>query len=106
MKTKYEIQKVLVVSTGHITADDNNSLLHYPYNPQDLSHSLIVDSFEYGYNIYVNLDKNEPKIEDSPDWNYSDALKKLMQLARSLGCTYLKLDRDGETYDDLESFEW
>ena len=106
MSPKYEFQKTLVVSTAHISSTDNTALSVEGVSKKWDVPILIVDSFRYGFNIHIDLDKDEPKVEDGPNWPYSDALKKLIQLARSLDCDYLKLDRDGETYDGLETFDW
>ena len=101
----YEIQRVFTVSTAHITAEDNEKL--EAETARDDVPALIVDSFKYGFYIYVNLDPKEDKPEeDELNWDFSDALKKLIQLARKLKCNYIKLDRDGETYSDLETFDW
>jgi len=106
MSPKYEIQKTLVVSTAHISSADNTALSVEGVSKKWDVPVLIVDPFSYGFYIYVNLDKDEPRVEDKTDWPYSKALKKLIQLARKLGCPYLKLDRDGETYEGLETFDW
>lgn len=105
MKQKYEIQKVLVLSTGHIPMKDMEALYEDADKVIGIP-TLIVDPFRYGFYIYVNLDENEPKVEDEANWPYSEALKKLIKLARSLDCNYLKFDQDGEIYEDLEEFDW
>jgi len=95
-----EIQKVLVASTGHISREDSELL---KTDSDSLSSEcMLINEFEHGFTIFISDEKNE----DSPDWKYSDALKKLIKLARELDCRYLKLDCDGLLYDDLEQFEW
>lgn len=113
-----EIEKMLVVSTSHITRADNDQLTKDGFASTDypikiskrakfLNPSLIVTQlYEYGFIIFVG-DGDEPMLwEYEFDDKYSLALKNLLIMARELGCRYLKVDRDGKEYEDLEKFEW
>ncbi len=95
--TKFEIQKILVISTAHITLKDNKHLEYDAIFPDKAK--LIVDKFNYGY--YICVSNNPIKNEF-----YSDAVWNLIQLAKDQGCQYLKLDRDGQIYNELEKFDW
>lgn len=102
----YEIQEVLVVSTKHITEKDNNLLkIDTISNECD----LIIDSFPYGYYIYIpdNSIENTDKFIDSVGTDkYSKSFKNLLRIAKEKGFDYIKLDADGKVYDHLETFKW
>lgn len=98
-KTKYEIQKIVVFSTTHITEGDNNRL-EYEATFKNESSSLIVDKFEYGYYIHIPSEFSELI------HIHSEALQNLLMIAKDIGCQYLKLDRDGQTYENIETYDW
>lgn len=84
------VYKVLDISTAHITsaaADWLNS------NPP----ITLYPKAEYGWFIYAQSDE----YIDVPE-SIMDCIKH----AQSLGCDWLVLDRDGETIDNLKTYEW
>lgn len=107
-----EIFKTLVVSTGHMTIDDKDLLEENINRSESLGNAdpvIVYSTGEYGFMVYINLDENEPPVEEEMDAvgaDYSKAFRKLIGIARDLGCRYLNLDCDGPEYDDLEKFDW
>lgn len=87
----YEIEKTLVLSTGHIKKSDADKLTK--------EGQLTVWQSQFGFILYTGYDKTAYQ-------HYSIHLRYLIKLARSLGCSYLKLDADGELNDNLECFDW
>lgn len=102
MSAKYEIEKVLVLSTAHITKTDNTILLRNKRsrNPDKLT----VYHYEYGYSIYVG-DVTD-RIREASENGLSKEFQALLKLAHSLKCKYLDLDCDGLVMDNLPQFSW
>jgi hypothetical protein len=96
MIDNYEIEKTLVLSTSHIPEHEGD-LLEAAGNPEDydavVGHS--VDNYGYGWRIHV---PDRPEYDDLDDVPYT---KKLVALARKLGCHWLRLDQDAGVRDDL-----
>lgn len=84
----YEIDKVLVLSTGHLTQET----------------MMWVDSAWYanenGAFLYVSPNA-DLFLKDEPE-----DLKAPKELARRLDCRWIKFDRDGPQLDDLPFYEW
>lgn len=100
-----EIQKMLIVSTAHISKDDNEIL--GTFGEPDGPMCLIVDPYPYGYIVWIGTYSGDEEYPGQiKDEGLSDEFISLMELAEQLGCEYLKLDRDGPIYDDLPTFEW
>lgn len=93
-KQSLEIDRVLVCSTSHITAEDNQSLF-------DEETGLVVyEMGEYGWLILARpIDASEPR-------KHSDTLEKLLAFTRKHRCDWLRLDRDANEIEGLETFEW
>ena len=102
MKTKYEIEKVLVLSTGHITEKDAGTLDKII---DEVQPGPIVYGFPYGYYIYVGSEVKE-KIKDAKKAGLSKYFCNLFAIAHSLNCQYIKLDADGPAMDNLPLFNW
>ena len=86
------IQQILDISTAHVlqsTAEWINN------TPGDL---ILYPKGEYGWFIYT---QSEELPEDTPV-----ELVEAIEYAKSIGCDWLVLDRDGETIDNLPSFDW
>lgn len=104
--SEYETYTVMVVSTAHITQQDNERLpLHLDPEPGRIA-SLVGDDTRYGYLVYCGAEDFDAAMDDARDAGFSDALINLLTIAHKRGCRYLNLDRDGEVYDDLPTFEW
>ena len=98
MQENLEIQKVLVVSTAHITYADNIDLSHNPCG-------LIIDKTDYSFLIYVGKE-SICDYDQSKNEKISNELRKLIQLAQDNNCDYLKIDRDGPIYSNIKTFDW
>ncbi|MGO9014670.1 MAG: hypothetical protein ACLQF0_06785 [Dissulfurispiraceae bacterium] len=104
------INKILTVSTGHVTQQDMAKLKDRgPFNP------VVTYPFEYGAFVWVpsfSTNENQDKKEMREAFNgmrqagYSGAFRRLLSLAKEQGCRYLQLDCDGEYIPDLKTFSW
>lgn len=104
-KIEYEIQRSLVVSTGHINKKDRDGIDFYAKSSvgsdEEHPYRIVVYIFEYGWLVWV-----DPKFT-SPDYKgFSPTFKKLIKLAKTHKCQYIRIDRDGPQYDGLEIFTW
>lgn len=108
--SKYEIQRTLALSTVHIREetsvklfDSNGSLMQWK---GELHSTVMLASVyelgEYGWLLHV-LD--DATTDDLRMEGLSD-LADIAELARSLGCDWIRLDRDGPTYDGLPTYDW
>lgn len=87
------IFKVLDISTGHMTEDDNTKLA------EGLGRLPVSELNEYGYLVYIG--------ELEENWDHmSDAFKNVLLTARAHGCEYVRFDADGRAYDELPVFDW
>lgn len=101
-KSKYEINRELVLSTAHIPESDA-STFDSTKNNDDLEMTywwMAIQVFGYRINICDDI------CEEVTCSGRSAALLGLVQLARKLKCKWLVLDPDGEVRDDLPQFEW
>lgn len=90
-----DIAKMLTLSTAHISEDVATALTFEPHtNKMGLS---VYSLSEYGWLIYI------PDYETN---NVPECLKKCLEFAKNNGCDWLRLDCDGETVDELETFDW
>lgn len=89
---EHEIGKYLCLSTGHIPKRTAR-LLEHPRT----QHKHPMLSWEYGWWIWAGPER-EPTV--------CPTLNQLLNLAESLGCQWLRLDRDGPERDDLPQFVW
>lgn len=93
--TPYEIQKTLVLSTSHITqatADWLEINTHTAGTPVWLN-------YEHGWILYIDKGDFVDQAAIPPD------LLNLLQLGASLNCSWLRLDQDADTYEDLLVYE-
>ena len=97
-----EIQKTLVLSTAHVTEKDNNFLSN-----NNIAFSSVYVN-DYGYSIFINphIEVLKLEIEELKNLGLSNNFCDLMQLAHDKKCEYLKLDCDGNIYQELPSFDW
>lgn len=93
---EFEVQKTLVVSTVHLTAETAKGLDDGVF--QTLGH----DSVEYGYRVYTH--PNDEEWED----NFAEAPEMIPIVAKAheLECSYVLFDRDGEIHDCFAQYEW
>lgn len=98
------ITKNMDCSTAHITYKDNVFLMLHSHNP---SAPLIIYPFEAGFFVYVpqiDFEQTLNKLKESKE--YSMEFRNLLCIAHDKDCKFLHLDRDGETYKDLPTFDW
>lgn len=88
------IYKFLDASTGYVTEDDMNRL-------SDSGLYCIAD-YEEGAFVHLPAIRTNGEFDD-PEWRrlvreagYSERFCDLMEYARTQGCAYIRLDRDGD----------
>jgi hypothetical protein len=99
---KLEIQKTLVISTGHITKEDDR-LLHVHCNTPNGNLPLIVDEDIHGWKVHTDI--LETNLEDMRGQFSIDFLNCLM-LAYLNDCQWINFDGDGPIYETLQIHEW
>ena len=97
----YEVQKALVLSTTHLTKEQNDLLTQQgaKYGGSELG--IAVDSLAYGYLVYISSEFRDNVRERVPD-----NIHRAMVLARSFDCDLLRYDADGPIADELPTWEW
>ena len=93
------IQKMLDVSTAHITREDSAVLVEW--SRMDESPCCFA-SYEHGWWLHVWEEDCGP-IERR---ELSESFMAILRLCRSLDIDYLKLDCDGTEHDDLDKHDW
>lgn len=97
--TMPEIHKMLVMSTAHVS-EETAKLIDEAY---DRKHAWApAFARAEGWLFYVG-DEN-PVVKHGLD--YPEEFAALFSFAMEQGCTWLMLDRDGDTVDNLPTFEW
>ena len=97
---KYEIEKHMVFSTAHITEGDSETLeFEATTNTVPV---LGVYRYEYGFYIYISPEKEDDMILE----HYSKHFLNLIKIAEKHDCKYLKLDCDGQIFNNLKTFDW
>lgn len=106
-----EIDKMLTLSTAHITPHTGGLLDEYLRRrehefdgdiEQNFDGCSVYPKADYGWFIYVDDAKDDPAVFDKlpADFAY------LVDYALSHDCKWLCLDRDGDVVDDLISYDW
>lgn len=116
--SELEIMNVLVISTSHVTEDDDSLLMHatsISFTPgnwgKDLSASfsaklpLTVYPFCYGYMAHLPEDLADRK-QQILDFGFSEAFCDALLFGQKAGARYLMFDCDGPAYDELKTFDW
>jgi hypothetical protein len=102
-KINYEIMKCLVVSTSHISMEDDKKLTNQEIDVEIINPSLIVDTAPVGHLI---------KVDNSPNWveslkkDFSEGFIKLLELAIELEVDEISIDTDGPEYPNLPVYDW
>ena len=105
-----EIEKSLVVSTGHVTKKDMDLLEvenSYPYT---------VHNHEYGAMVYIVKDMVIPveqSVEFITEGSYDEQIvafsrdfRRILRLAQQNDCTWLRLDCDGSELEGYHINDW
>lgn len=102
-----EIEKMLVISTAHVSPLTAGCL---PKGPEDMTKSeearmpewWPIFAREEGWLFYVpSKDADDPRYQQAPF-----ELIQAIRLAEDQGCSWLMLDRDGSRVDQLRTWEW
>lgn len=95
------IHRTLDISTLHITQED---MAHMESGDQQ---TICAYKYEFGMFVIVPDLKDFPGTEVLPE-PWSKQLSNVIQFARKLKCTWIKLDQDGDVYpeDILEHCKW
>lgn len=110
---KLEIEKMLIISTGHISAKDMENLTTTDPHP----YPYTVLPTEYGAIISLTSDMVIPPKEQSiafisgkeiEPWvkEYSPEFLDILRLAKAKDCTWINFDCDGSEYAELPKFNW
>ena len=98
-QTDIEFEKNLIASTAHITYKDSIKLDTMANRDTP---KYIVEKHKYGWSILI--EKNTLPILTTN--KHSLGLSKLVLLASTEECTWLKLDRDGPIYKGYPTYIW
>lgn len=90
-------QKMLDVSTEHMTEHDANTMAESSVIQYELD--------QYGWLVWV-ADESWTSDDGPYAGDRSAAFRKVIDFARAAECDYVRFDRDGPRYDHLESFDW
>lgn len=96
MITLPEVYTEAVISTGHLTEKDNQTLTRIVNEPEFYG---LYDK-PYGYELYVGEGLDYVLSQLSPGCQSN--LAKVF----AAGVTHLVIDRDGPVVDGLQSWEW
>jgi hypothetical protein len=99
---KLEIQRTLVLSTGHITEKDGK-MLDVFVKTLDQNIPLIVDAAVDGWRVHTDiLELNLMDILKQ----FSSSFLKCLLLAYINDCEWINFDADGLVNDFMEQHEW
>lgn len=98
--SNYEVYTTLVLSTTHISQEDGARL---DIGSDIYSSPMIVRGDEYSWRIYIAVNN---VADAAMNMKMSPEFIDLIKLAQVHGCRYLELDRDGQTYEGLPTFNW
>lgn len=112
---KLEIEKMLVISTGHITYNDMKVLSDGDSN--DYPYTRL--STEYGIIIFLTSDMVIPPRSNSADFildsnekpslnvsAFSKEFIEILRIAKDNKCCYINFDSDGTIVPELKEFDW
>ena len=121
------VEKVLVLSTGHIKKQDNDLLLAFVERVNTLPHeeryrlngNLVEDSldvlgYEFGFLLPAHQHCCEARAPEEiaefeqalVDYGFSTAFVALIRFAAELECKWLQLDADADVLEQLPRFTW
>jgi len=107
--TNLEIEKVVVFNTVHITENDA-SILEDVGNGIHNESELMVDNHIYGFRVYVDLDADKNNfnaiVNHIRKEGMSEEFCTLLRISREHKANWMKLDGDGQFYNQLPEFKW
>lgn len=113
-----EIDKHLVLSTGHVHKDDAEYLNNEATFPTNDHSDMAFTKTEYGWTLFVNYSEETIAEYDGRlyPWDISissDIIREwktdfnaISDMAREYGCKYVTFDRDGPIEEGLAQYEW
>ena len=101
MKKSVEIEKMITMSTAHITIDTNNMLIRAS-NPSCTYGLTVYLKDDYGFFVFVP--DEEQFYTEGP--NIPEDLKQCLMTAKKHDCRWLCLDADGSEVEGLVVYEW
>ena len=100
--------KSLDISTGHLTLKDEDLLKEA--SKGTTANPVVAYKYEEGYFVYCSGEGiRDVDTEDEYgylSYGYSIQFLAILKRAKELGCKYVQFDRDGVSYEDLETYEW
>lgn len=120
--TPLQIDKLLDVSTCHITQADSEKLAQdaregdttarrdgLPLAQGAKVPPFIVYEYAEGFRVWTGFDDEEylkDTLKEGREAGYSEALLNLIKVASDNECRFLLLDRDGQNYEQFPEFDW
>lgn len=101
LKQPMGVYKYFDCSTAHITQQVNDWMENVPYSEI----MLRIKPHDYGFWVQVPQDDQELSDVLQSD-KVPDCLKAILKKADALECVYVNIDRDGDIYPDLMSYDW
>lgn len=101
-------ETVLVLSTAHITAEDNEILKEGIDVPPE-KHPQVVMAYEPGFMVsaWHNFEDNPENLEaELLKLGHSPAYINILKLARKAGCKWVNLDADASKFSFLPTYDW
>jgi len=103
--SKMEVYKVFECSTCHITLEDNSYLTKVAKDPIEYWFPGVIHELDYGF--FINIYKESfLDLDEMQDYKGSHALLNIMKIAVQNDFIYIRIDRDGPDYDELDEFDW
>jgi hypothetical protein len=111
----YEVERMMVLSTSHLTKEDNEKLLKNEYTALGCFWSLTTDPNNGGEGFLVhcaedfqpdNAQFHKTLTQDLVDGGWSVALAHIQIFALEHHCTYIRLDPDGMVVPELPTYDW
>lgn len=116
---QWEIDRMLCASTAHITRQDNDILESLECS-SGIWLDIEVSQTDYGFIVMLGMVHSddataEMKADEIEAWcqhfaaedvSMSQAFVGILRQAFALECRFVRLDRDGPTYEGWERFEW
>jgi len=110
----YEIEHFLVLSTAHITEQDNNMLQTCEPAGEGVCIDVISYSYEYGFWVlfpdlrpqHRGYNSFEDLLRILRQQGFSEGFLECCRLAHSLRLTGFRLDTDGSEIDGLPIYDW
>lgn len=104
-REEQEVERVMVVSTSHVTKNDMDLLEKGETN-------VVAYNYEFGSFVVISVDfisanfSTEDMAKAIRKDGFTGAFLFLYTVAKAKGFQMIRLDCDGPVYDDLPKFDW